>query len=94
MLDDEVRVGMSVVDADEHVLGRVTRLDAWGFEVERGFWQPKEWVVRWDEVLEVRGTVVEVARSDGDLFELASGGLPRFWRRAPFSMSDPDHPAG
>lgn len=84
-----MRRGMAVVDANGARLGKVTRCEAWGFEVERGFWQPLEWVVRWDEVLEVRGREVRVARSDEALFELAAGRLPRFWRRSPFALGGP-----
>jgi hypothetical protein len=72
---------MSVVDADGRRLGRVTRLDPWGFEVVRGFFGPREWVIRYDEVLEVRGSEVRVARSEQDLLDLAAGRLPRTWRR-------------
>lgn len=72
---------MTVVDADGKRLGKVRRCDPWGFEVVRGFWGPSEWVIRYDEVLEVSGGRVKVARSDDALFELAAGRLPRIWRR-------------
>lgn len=85
MREDELSVGMAVVDADGKRLGKVTRLEAWGFEVERGFFQPREWVVRWDEVMSIRPGEVEVARSDDALFELAAGRLPSYWRRSPYS---------
>jgi hypothetical protein len=76
-----VEVGMTVRDADGKKLGKVRRLDPWGFEVVRGFWGPREWVIRYAEVLGVEGGAVRVARSDEALFELASGGLPHAWRR-------------
>ncbi len=72
---------MTVRDADGKKLGKVCRLDPWGFEVVRGFWGPREWVIRYAEVLGVEGGAVRVARSDEALFELASGGLPHAWRR-------------
>ena len=80
-MDDRVQVGMEVQDADGKRLGKVSRCDAWGIEVVKGFWSPSEWVVRWDELLDVKDGVVHVDRSDDDLFVLASGGLPKRWRR-------------
>ncbi len=81
MDDRAVQVGRTVLDADGRRLGKVTRCDAWGFEVVRGFWWPREWVVRYDEVLEVRGDQVRIARGQDDLLDLAAGRLPRSWRR-------------
>jgi len=72
---------MMVFDADGKRLGKVTRCDPSGFEVVRGFWGPFEWVVRYDEVLEARGNQIRIARSEGALFELAAGRLPRTWLR-------------
>ncbi|HEX7623180.1 MAG TPA: hypothetical protein VF400_06375 [Anaeromyxobacteraceae bacterium] len=80
-MDDRVQVGMEVRDADGKRLGKVSRCDAWGIEVVKGFWSPSEWVVRWDELLEVKDGLVQVDRSDEDLFVLAAGGLPARWRR-------------
>jgi len=80
-MDDRVQVGMEVRDADGKRLGKVSRCDAWGIEVTRGFWSPSEWVLRWDEVLGVEGRVVKADRSDEDIFVLAAGGLPSRWRR-------------
>jgi hypothetical protein len=81
MNDGSVQVGMTVVDGDGQRLGKVARCDPWGFEVVRGFWSPREWVVRYDEVIEVHGDEVRIARSDRDLLDLAAGRLPRGWRR-------------
>jgi hypothetical protein len=80
-MDPRVRTGMTVRDADGQRLGKVTRRDPWGFEVVKGFWSPSEWVIRWDEILDVRSGEVHVARSDRTLLELAEGKLPAFWRR-------------
>jgi hypothetical protein len=78
--DGRVKVGMAVVDADGKRLGKVSRCDPGGFEVVRRLWSPYEWVIRYDEVLDVSDGVVKVARSDDALLELASGGLPHAWR--------------
>ena len=81
-------IGMAVLDADGRRLGKVTRCDSWGFEVQRGFWGPREWVIRYDEILELGVDSVKVARSDAALFELAAGGLPHAW--APVESGEAD----
>jgi hypothetical protein len=79
-MEPRVKVGMLVRDADGKRLGRVKRCNAGAFEVVRRLWSPYEWGIRYDEVLDVSDGVVKVARSDDDLLELASGGLPHAWR--------------
>ncbi|HYS79502.1 MAG TPA: hypothetical protein VEM76_02270 [Anaeromyxobacteraceae bacterium] len=91
-MNDRVQVGMEVRDADGKRLGKVSRCDAWGIEVVKGFWSPSEWVVRWDEVLGVKDGKVEVDRSDEDLFVLAAGGLPSRWRRGTPEPAAPPEP--
>jgi hypothetical protein len=77
--DPRVRAGQTVRDLDGKRLGKVTHCVPWGLEVVKGFWSPEEWVIRWDEILDVRDGEVHVARSDEALFELAAGKLPRTW---------------
>jgi hypothetical protein len=81
MEDRGVRAGMTVRDAAGNTLGKVTRVYASGFEAERGFWSPYQWVFTPDEVTRVDGDVVEVDRSPGDLQQLAGGGMPPGWQR-------------
>ncbi len=76
-----VEVGMLVRDAEGRELGKVRRCYPWGFEVARGFLSRRQWVIRYDEVLEVSRGVARVARSPDALFQLAAGGLPSTWRR-------------
>ena len=76
-----VTVGMVVRDADGKTLGKVDRLYDWGFAVVRGLWSPREWIIRYDEVLEAGRGYVSVARSDEALAELAAGALPHSWRQ-------------
>lgn len=76
-----VEIGQAVFDADGKRLGRVTRCDPWAFEVQRGFFGPRQWVIRYDEILELGADSIRVARSDADLFELAAGELPHSWPR-------------
>jgi hypothetical protein len=79
---DGVRVGMRVRDLDGKDLGRVTEIWADGFGVEKGF--PilfgRDLVATWDEVRDVSGGEVTLARSDETLLELAEGGMPAVWR--------------
>ncbi len=76
-----VKIGQTVYDADGKRLGKVTRCDPWAFEVQRGFFGPRQWVIRYDEIVVLRADSVRVARSDADLFELAAGELPHSWPR-------------
>lgn len=77
-----VRVGQRVRDLDGNDVGRVTRLYQDGFDVSKGF--PilfrKDVVARYDEVRGIQGGVVVLARSRGDLQDLAAGHVPRAWR--------------
>jgi hypothetical protein len=90
-MDERVKIGMAVLDAAGERLGKVTRLDPWAFEVVRGFWSPLEWVIRWDEVLDVEDGRVHVARGDGALLDLAQGGLPESWKRDTPPLVAPSH---
>ena len=74
-----IQVGQAVYDADGKRLGKVTRCDEAAFEVQRGFFGPRTWVIRYDEILELRPDAVKIARSDADLLELAAGELPHSW---------------
>jgi hypothetical protein len=77
-----VRVGQKVVDLDGVVLGRVTYLFDWGFEIAKGlpFLFRSEHVLRYDEVRGVRDGQLVAARSPKDLFDLAAGRMPATWR--------------
>jgi hypothetical protein len=74
-----IKAGVTVFDADGKRLGKVTRCLPGAFEVRRGLFSPYEWVIRYDEILELGQDSVKVARGDADLIELASGGLPHSW---------------
>ncbi|WP_080681946.1 YsnF/AvaK domain-containing protein [Sorangium cellulosum] len=50
----EITRGMVVRSSDGEKLGKVTRLDVDAFEIEKGFFFPKEYAVRYDEVLGIR----------------------------------------
>ncbi len=92
MAEFGVSVGQAVFDADGKRLGKVTRCDPWGFEVQRGFFGPRTWVIRYDEIVQLGAGSVRVARSDADLFELAAGELPHSWPRERASEGEADIP--
>ncbi len=77
-----VRVGQRVRDLDGTSLGRVKELYDGGFSVVKGF--PilfrSDLVARYDEVREIRGRELVLARSRQDLLALARGELPPAWR--------------
>jgi hypothetical protein len=77
-----VRIGQEVRDLDGDFLGRVTELYEGGFSVVKGlpFLFRSDLVARYDEVREVSGGRILLARSKRDLFELANGGMPPSWR--------------
>lgn len=50
----EIARGMVVRSSDGEKLGKVTRLDVDTFEIEKGFFFPKEYAVRYDEVAGIR----------------------------------------
>ena len=84
-----VRLGQRVRDLDGNSLGRVKELYDWGFSAVRGF--PilfrTDFVARYDEVREVRGDDLVLARSSRDLTSLARGELPPSWQ----VPATPDH---
>jgi hypothetical protein len=85
-----VRLGMRVRDVDGKSLGRVDALYDSGFSVLKGL--PilfrSDFVARYDEVRELRGDELVLARSSRDLFTLARGEIPPAWRVS----AAPDHP--
>lgn len=95
-MDERVKVGMAVFDADGKRLGKVTRCDPWGIEVSRGFWSPFEWVILWEEIADVENGRVHVTRGDDALVVLAEGGMPESWKRGtpPLVAPAPRPPGG
>lgn len=77
-----VRLGMRVRDVDGKSLGRVDALYDSGFSVLKGL--PilfrSDLVARYDEVRELRGGELVLARSSRDLQTLARGEIPPAWR--------------
>jgi hypothetical protein len=90
-----VRKGMTVRDGAGRALGKVDRVYAWGFEVVKGFWQPRTHVFKHEEVVRLDGETLHVSRSPDDLLRLARGELPAGWapRPSPFGGAIPAAPA-
>ena len=78
-----VRAGMTVRDGAGKAMGKVHRVYAWGFAVVKGFWQPREYVYKHEEVARVDGDVIHVTRGPDDLLRLAAGELPAGWTPQP-----------
>jgi uncharacterized protein (TIGR02271 family) len=52
---DEIQLGMVVRSSDGEKLGKVVRLEPTSFVIEKGFFFPKDYMVRYDEVAAVQG---------------------------------------
>lgn len=68
-----IREGMRAYSSDGHSLGKVVGLEANGFEIERGFFLPKDFLVAFDDVVRVR--------ADEVLLRLTAEDLKQAWRR-------------
>lgn len=51
----DIHEGMTVWSSDGHKLGKVVACEDRSFEIEKGFFFPKEYVVTYDEITELRG---------------------------------------
>ena len=60
----QLKEGMHVKSADGHSLGKIVRLDADSFIIEKGLFFPREYVARYDRVGNVK---------DGEVFLMARG---------------------
>ena len=67
-MEREIREGMTVRSADGEKLGRVIRCDQDAFIIEKGFFFPKDYIVRYDQA-SVRGDEVLLALSASSLRE-------------------------
>ena len=73
----QVREGMTVRSAAGEKLGEVLTADEQGFIVEKGFFVPRDYVVRYDDVAEVSGDAVRLSTGREALRGLGQrGGLP------------------
>jgi uncharacterized protein (TIGR02271 family) len=70
MTRSDIREGMAVYSADGTKLGKVTDAQEGSFFIEKGFFFPKEYVARYDEIADIRGDEVFLRGSD----EMLKGG--------------------
>lgn len=75
-----IREGMTVYSAEGDKLGKVIACDASTFIIEKGFFFPKDFVARFDDVADVRGDDIHLSRGRE---ALAEAGTTR--REVPFS---------
>ena len=80
---DRVREGQLLYSADGHRMGRIVRRAPDELEVEHGFFFPKDFLVRDDELLEVAGERVTARLSRSELLQE--------WRRS-YLLGDAKRP--
>jgi uncharacterized protein (TIGR02271 family) len=76
-MEREIREGMTVRSSDGEKLGKVIRCDADAFIIEKGFFFPKDYIVRYDQA-SVRGDEVLLSLDASSLRE--AGGAERSGR--------------
>src|SRR5262249_40412702 len=59
---NEIAEGMIVRSADGEKLGKVVLCEARTFQVEKGFFFPREFTVKYEEITEMRAGVIILAR--------------------------------
>ncbi len=78
-----VRRGQTLFSSDGHRMGRVVRCAPEVFEVEHGFFFPRDFLVRYEEVLEVADDRVFAREPKSELLQE--------WRRS-YLQGDRDEP--
>lgn len=58
---DQLREGMTVYSSDGEKLGKIVELGATQFQVEKGFFFPKDTILSYDEISDLRGSDVIVS---------------------------------
>lgn len=64
---ERIREGMTVWDTNDEKLGKVTRIHASGFEIEKGFFFRTEREASFDDVIDVRGDEIRLACTAAEL---------------------------
>jgi uncharacterized protein (TIGR02271 family) len=75
LFQDRIHEGMHVYSSDGEKLGKVRQLFATSFAIEKGFFFPKEYVVDYAEVSDVRGDEIVLSRTRSEL--LSESTTPR-----------------
>jgi uncharacterized protein (TIGR02271 family) len=76
MLTDRwgVREGMAVFSSDGEKLGKVAAADASTFTIEKGFFFPKDYVARYDEIAGVTGDEIRLTLTKDAFIEMRESG--------------------
>jgi uncharacterized protein (TIGR02271 family) len=69
-----VREGMTVFSSDGEKLGKVLSCDASTFTIEKGFFFPKDYVARYDEVAAVTGDDIRLAVTKDTFIQMRDAG--------------------
>ncbi len=65
----QIRQGMTVYSSDGEKLGKVIQCDASTFIIEKGFFFPKDFIARFDDVSLVAGDEIRLSRGRAQLSE-------------------------
>ena len=76
MLTDRslIREGMTVFSSDGEKLGKVLSCEASTFTIEKGFFFPKDYVARYDDIADVTGDDIRLAMTKENFIQLRDRG--------------------
>ena len=76
MLTDRslIREGMAVFSSDGEKLGKVLSCEASTFTIEKGFFFPKDYVARYDDIADVTGDDIRLAMTKDSFVQLRESG--------------------
>jgi len=72
----DIHTGMDAYSVDGEKLGEVERLDDESVTIEKGWFFPRDFAVRYEDIVDIREDRVVVSRSRGDLERQRSEGRP------------------
>jgi uncharacterized protein (TIGR02271 family) len=70
-----IREGMTVFSSDGEKLGKVLSCDASTFTIEKGFFFPRDYVTRYDDVAAVTGDDIRLAMTKDTFIQMRDAGL-------------------
>ena len=73
----QIREGMAVYSSDGEKLGKVLTCDAGSFTIEKGFFFPKDYIARFEDVADVTGDDIRLALTKDSFIELRARGEGR-----------------
>jgi len=79
-----VKGEMIAYTRDGEKLGRVTTLNEDNVNIEKGFFFPRDFVVSYDDIVEVRGNEMIIKRRGTELREMSGGEIGGWNRYSPF----------